>query len=638
MSSSIVGQVLLGQYRVDAFVASGGMGTVYRVWDLKRNVSLAMKVLHADLAEDPAVFKRFQREARALQKLAHPHIVPFYGLYQARGMAFLLERFIDGPSLKELLRQRKGKPQAVGEALIYLKAVSSALGYAHAHSVVHCDVKPGNVMVDQGGSIYLTDFGVARHAESTTTTLAVAGTAAYMAPEQVRGEAVSAETDGYALGVMLYEMLTGERPFRGDERGTESGGATAAERIRYGHLHLAPPDPRKLNPEVPEGLAGVAVKALAKRPEERYRATRELYEAVCFAVEADLEDVPDRVAMREDAQDFGIAPVLPGRPQQQSLAGSHPARLLTTVGARTILIGMLMVGSLASVLLIGRISSKDPAINDSATNPVPPTAGSVDAISPPSGAAGGVPGEGDRIEEKQEPRFGLTETVRSPRATSALAPSPMPELVDGGDGAPVVLIPAGAFTMGSDEAEARVAEMACKAAGDAGCTFDNEVPRREVSLDAFYIHVYEVTEQQYSGGSGQLPVVQVSWYEAGDYCEAHGMRLPTEEEWEKAARGTDGRVYPWGNTYDLSRLNSEDGGPGIRLPVGSFASGVSPYGVYDMAGNTWEWTSSMLARDYVVRGGSFTNGWWFVRAANRGSKRADDPTRYTGFRCVQEAP
>jgi len=94
MTGTIIGQILLGQYQVDSFVASGGMGTVYRVWDLKRNVPLAMKVLHADLAEDPALFKRFQREARALQKLAHPNIVPFYGLYQARGMAFLLERFI----------------------------------------------------------------------------------------------------------------------------------------------------------------------------------------------------------------------------------------------------------------------------------------------------------------------------------------------------------------------------------------------------------------------------------------------------------------------------------------------------------------------------------------------------------------
>jgi eukaryotic-like serine/threonine-protein kinase len=117
MSEIIVGQILLNQFRVEAFVASGGMGAVYRVWDLKRNVPLAMKVLHSELAEDPVVFKRFQREANALKKLAHPNIVQFFGLYQSQDFAFLLERFIDGPSLKDILRQHQGQPLAVRDAL-----------------------------------------------------------------------------------------------------------------------------------------------------------------------------------------------------------------------------------------------------------------------------------------------------------------------------------------------------------------------------------------------------------------------------------------------------------------------------------------------------------------------------------------
>src|SRR5512136_774448 len=103
MGADLIGKILLNQFRVDAFIASGGMGAVYRVWDLKRNVPLAMKVLHADLADDPTMFKRFQREANALKKLAHPNIVPFYGLFQTGGLTFLLERYIDGPTLKEVL-------------------------------------------------------------------------------------------------------------------------------------------------------------------------------------------------------------------------------------------------------------------------------------------------------------------------------------------------------------------------------------------------------------------------------------------------------------------------------------------------------------------------------------------------------
>src|SRR3972149_1463625 len=160
--ANLINQVLLDQYRVDAFIASGGMGAVYRVWDLKRNVPLAMKVLHAELAEDPSGFTRFQREARALQRLAHPNIVPFYGLFHTQDITFLLERYVDGTTLKDILQQHQGQPLPLQEALTYLKALCAALGYAHANGVVHCDVKPGNVMIDAGGNVYLTDFGIAR--------------------------------------------------------------------------------------------------------------------------------------------------------------------------------------------------------------------------------------------------------------------------------------------------------------------------------------------------------------------------------------------------------------------------------------------------------------------------------------------
>jgi eukaryotic-like serine/threonine-protein kinase len=228
------------------------------VWDLKRNVPLAMKVLHSNLGEDPSVFKSFQREAISLKKLAHPNIVPFYGLHQVGENAFLLQRFIDGPTLKELLQENKGRPLAIADALVYLKAVAAALHFAHASTVVHCDVKPGNVLLDRGGNIYLTDFGIARHADSTTTTMVGLGTPAYMAPEQILEKSVTPATDIYALGVMLFEMVTGQRPFqRAMKRDTESGRADCRERIRYAHLHLPPPDPRSINPQI-SGSAGAS--------------------------------------------------------------------------------------------------------------------------------------------------------------------------------------------------------------------------------------------------------------------------------------------------------------------------------------------------------------------------------------------
>lgn len=297
MSPSLISQVLLSQFRVDSFLASGGMGAVYRVWDLKRNVPLAMKVLHTELADDPSMFKRFKREANALKKLAHPNIVPFYGLYQTMDFAFLLERYIDGPSLKEIMYPKKVETLSIGEALVYMKALCAALGYAHVNGVVHCDVKPGNVMVDHGGNIYLTDFGVARHSESMTTTLGSAGTPAYMAPEQITGGSVTPAADIYALGVLLFEMLTGQRPFRGTESGTDKSGATANERIRFAHLHLPPPDPRSINPNIPDAIAKVILKTLNKDIGERYRSTADFFAALCVAAGLSPETIASQVIL-----------------------------------------------------------------------------------------------------------------------------------------------------------------------------------------------------------------------------------------------------------------------------------------------------------------------------------------------------
>ena len=180
MSSNIVGQIIANQFRVDTFISAGGMGSVFRVWDLKRNVPLAMKVLHPDLAEDHIIFERFKREARALRKLEHPNIVPFYGLFETDSLIFLLERFIDGPTLKEVLTQKSGLPFSDEDVLCIMKALCSAVGYAHNNNVIHCDIKSANIMVDRGGHIYLSDFGIARHAESDVTAMPGAGTPAYM--------------------------------------------------------------------------------------------------------------------------------------------------------------------------------------------------------------------------------------------------------------------------------------------------------------------------------------------------------------------------------------------------------------------------------------------------------------------------
>jgi len=321
------------------------MGTVFRVWDLKRNVPLAMKVLHADLADDQVMFERFKREARALRKLEHPNIVPFYGLYQVSSLIFLLERYIDGPTLKEVLAQTTGKILPAQDVLCIIKALCSAVGYAHSNNVIHCDIKAANVMIDKGGQIYLGDFGIARHAESDVTVMPGAGTPAYMAPEQILGKAVTRETDIYALGVFLFELLTGQRPFRGNETSSERSGNTVNERIRFAHLNLPAPDPRVFNPKISPSVSAIVLRALEKDPSARFSTCQEFFFALCKAFGTTPEQIPDRISGLNLSQTPTPPETNPDRP-----AASKPANTkspLVFVGGAIALI-MVMVLILSS--------------------------------------------------------------------------------------------------------------------------------------------------------------------------------------------------------------------------------------------------------------------------------------------------
>lgn len=353
MSQNMIGKVIKNHYTVTDFVASGSMKTVYRVWDSERNVPLAMKMLHVELGDDPAVLRSFRRDARAIKSLVHPNIIRFYGMEQSGSQVFMLEEYIDGHSLKDTLEQRK--KLNVDETLEYLKALCAALGYAHSKGVVHCDVKPANVMINQHGNIQLTDFGIARHAGSDATmTLAGAGTPAYMAPEQVRGDVVTPATDVYALGVMLFEMLTGQRPFKGTENGSESGGSTQNERVRYAHLKIQPPDPRLINPKIEERMARVILRALEKDPARRYQTAQEFYLAACqslikepvaiqpavaaLAAEASAEaaDTTVTVDAGEGAVEAQRSAALPAR--------KNRAALIAWIAAGCLAVGLIVLG------------------------------------------------------------------------------------------------------------------------------------------------------------------------------------------------------------------------------------------------------------------------------------------------------
>jgi serine/threonine protein kinase len=275
---NLIGTTLKNRYKIIESLGRGGMAEVYKVRDEQRAAFLAMKVLRQDIAMDPIFLRRFQREAQSLSKLQHPNIVRYYGLERDDLLAFLLMEYIEGVSLQAEILRAGGKPFTVARVREVMEAVCAALHYAHNQGLVHCDIKPGNILVEKNGRILLTDFGIARGMDAATATMVGIGTPAYMAPELVKGLDPSPQSDIYSLGIVLYEMLTGgERPFTG-ERVARTG--TTAEKVRWEQVNLKPQPPGKYNKKIDKGMEAAVMRCLEKEPGKRYTGSLALLEAI----------------------------------------------------------------------------------------------------------------------------------------------------------------------------------------------------------------------------------------------------------------------------------------------------------------------------------------------------------------------
>ena len=295
---NLIGEIILNRYRVDDLIGRGGMAEVYKVWDQQRAAHLAMKLLREDMAEDKVFLRRFRREAQTLAKLQHPHIVTFYGLEQEGALAFMLLDYVEGISLRREIFDAPG-PLPDSRIRKIMQPICSALHYAHNMGMVHCDLKPGNIMVHKNGTVLVTDFGIARMTDAATATMVGAGTPAYMAPEQARGFDPTPQTDIYALGVVLFEMLTGgERPFVG-EQATVTG--STSEKVRWDQINLNPPSPRRWNSEISDELETVVLQCLAKDPAERYTSPLDLLNALELALPPGLAEIPAKVESKSTA-------------------------------------------------------------------------------------------------------------------------------------------------------------------------------------------------------------------------------------------------------------------------------------------------------------------------------------------------
>lgn len=282
-SGSLVGQTLEGRYRFDALLGEGTFARVYRVHDRVRQVDLAAKVLRSDIAQEPAFLERFRREAEVLGRLQHPHIVRYYDIVESGRHVFILTDYIEGDTLQWRLREQHGTLTPF-DSLRVLRPLMAALNYAHQEGVVHRDLKPANILIDPNEHVYVMDFGIAKILTDTSTLTVdmTVGTPHYMSPEQILAAEVTPATDVYALGIILYQMYTGQLPFVGESDATS--GMTTAVRIAYEHLHVAPTPPTRINRRLSVAVEDVVLKCLEKDPGQRYQSVSAVYEALVEAV------------------------------------------------------------------------------------------------------------------------------------------------------------------------------------------------------------------------------------------------------------------------------------------------------------------------------------------------------------------
>ncbi len=373
---------LIGDYEVLEILGAGGMGEVYKVRNTISNRVEAAKVLLPDLAGNPALADRFTREIRVLAALDHPNIAKLHTAQRVNNQLLMIMEFVEGTTLEQLLERGR---VPVADAVRYFDQVLSALAYAHERGVVHRDIKPANMMLTPSGVIKLMDFGIAKAAtdQRLTQTGFTLGSLYYMSPEQIRGDtALDTRSDIYSLGISLYELVTGKRPFEGDSQYS----------VMAAHLQQAPVPPVQLDPTLPETLNDIILMAIAKEPEKRFQTAAAFQRALVAAgggagIEA------------------SAAPAAPAH--AESARQPEPWEQPRPVHARNSRVLYLLAGSMATIALLVFAAIQIPKWRSTRAGETQAPAAEVQEISPAVPSA-------ENEAPAAEPDFGATHTPAQP--------------------------------------------------------------------------------------------------------------------------------------------------------------------------------------------------------------------------------
>lgn len=579
-------QLIGDKYEVLQWIGGGGMSEVYLAKHRTHGALFAVKVLSESLAGEPKIVARFMEEARTAASLSgHPNIAGIFDVGEAAGIYYLIMPYVEGEDVSRYL-ERHGRLNGQ-ESLHIIRQVTEALVWAGARNVVHRDLKPSNIRIDRSGRVLVLDFGIAKAGDipsPLTSAGETMGTPYYMSPEQIRGELCDSRSDLYSLGIIFFELLSGQKPFTAD----------TLRAIEEAHLRKLPPALSTLVADVDPALEQIVNKLLEKNAADRYPSAEALLR--------DLKKASD------GRTTIHLTPEV-DRPRQEG-SNANPA------------------GGAAAEPRWQRQEELPPTI----PKPKPKSNVAILAIAAVV-VAGGI------------------------GAGWYFWPKPDKTIVDGGGkGKPPLTLPA---TQSDGHGTMFLVAAGPFIFGDNAPESPNKRETRE--LAAFYVDATEVSNEQYQEfvkatghpalepAAANLPAAGVGYDEALAYCIWAGKRLPSEMEWEKAARGDQGRIYPWGNEPLPS--------PGRLVPVDAYPERQSPSRALNMSGNVFEWTTTGFpATDRELEdlrrltGGEVSREWYSIKGGSFLQKedlflrlymRRGWPVRQTspliGFRCVKDA-